>query len=1402
MKKFLLFALFSMFTAPLFLGAQQCISNVIMESGECEPGGFLTGYLFFDYSPNVDTVSVYYDNAYFGDHATSNLPIVLFPLQGDGIVRNVVVQDSEVSTCRDSLSYQPFCEPCYSEIISVSSYCLDTVQHLTVKYNFFEPVSEVHIRVNGEYVTNGMVGQNISQILAVQPSPNNVYEVEVLDPEFLSCSDVAFLQVSPCVEDCIVGFDTAGTSCNTDGTYNMSFFLNDSLGAANVYVDGQFEANIPASDSIDFYTLGQLVSDTISTTHDITVCLESNPSCCTTLSFDDPLCSITPECNVEISSTFQRCDQEGLFIDVNYTFENPFSEIHVYVNDVYYSNATVGTDLFLQIFIPNPEFIDYTIEIRDAELPSCSATAITQNINCDPCEAYKFTFAWDCNSDGTFNFIFENEDQQSPVSVYLDSLFIGVHSAGMPELIADSLEALAGSPILVSICSDIYDCCTENTLMAPSCEQTEDCTITNAGLEIQCLSGTSEFVALLTFDYTGVDSVKIQDYNGNLIGFYDVNQQPIAIPQTIGPDQTNSFGLVIYNASDVLCVTETPLYTVPCNDFCQLYWIEYEVLDCNPDGSYNAEILYGLESSNAQVIIAGVNGTIQDSIAVSTNNSFVLSNIVPQPGTNVDMLTLCVEGYPNCCFTIELERPVCEPVECSISNNTTEIICLGNGEYLANVVFESENTSGTLNYYLDDNLVGSSDDSQNVFTFGPFENGTPHFYSIEDAQNEACVITGDIFTQECVGQPEPCVLEFIEVDSLVCNADGTYDMLAVYAASNSISALVDVTVNGQFLGTYPNSGSVSLDAITPRAGTNQDIITICMNDEPDCCKTIEYAQVDCPEPQECLITERTVEYECLGNGEYLAYISYIAENTSNLYRLYIDGIFVEMIQSTSATIEAGPFVNGDQYSYKLEDSQNPNCVLEGDIFTQECVGQPEPCALVFIEPLERTCNNDGTFDMEVLYETVNAGNEFIDVFLNGDFFGFYQIDSTVRLENITLSLTNDIKNITICINDNPDCCKTVDYQQPECGDESCELDQLLIEYECNDDTGEIIPLLFFKYDTVNTTEVIVNIDDINVGFYDPTQQPIQLNPMMSNSATEWMITVIDAADESCFTSALLKDVDCGGECIIANLTAEKECLADGTVLVYLDFISNNTSGEVKINGNGNQYGVFDIASLPIELGPLDPTEHNVWEFVVTDININNCTAFIEGVDLDCNDVNEIECLVEGIEVYNIDCISDNEYSMSVDFEIVGNASIPFTFYHNGAQMNSTATASLPINLIGLVPSDSSGVETITICLEGLENCCFDYEYERPSCLSNTVALTLLDGVELSPNPTRDIININHIPQEVIGLNIVDNLGRSIQQMDASEDMRIDVSNFVEGIYIVQFFTADNKVMNKRFVKMK
>ena len=215
-----------------------------------------------------------------------------------------------------------------------------------------------------------------------------------------------------------------------------------------------------------------------------------------------------------------------------------------------------------------------------------------------------------------------------------------------------------------------------------------------------------------------------------------------------------------------------------------------------------------------------------------------------------------------------------------------------------------------------------------------------------------------------------------------CNDNGTFDMQVIYGYQNANNNFVDIILNGDFFGFFELDSLLTLENIPFSLTTDIKTITICINDNPDCCHTVDYIQPDCVPNEECSIDVRLIEYECLENGEYLARINFIAENTSGLYNLYIDGDLYETFQSSSAFIDIGPFENGSFHGYFLEDANNKGCGVDGDIFTQDCVGDPDLCVLD-VASIDYVC--EGGMPEQIYFELVVSPNmNLYNVYVNDE----------------------------------------------------------------------------------------------------------------------------------------------------------------------------------------------------------------------------------------------------------------------------------------------------------------------------------------------------------------------------------------------------------------------------------
>jgi len=81
---------------------------------------------------------------------------------------------------------------------------------------------------------------------------------------------------------------------------------------------------------------------------------------------------------------------------------------------------------------------------------------------------------------------------------------------------------------------------------------------------------------------------------------------------------------------------------------------------------------------------------------------------------------------------------------------------------------------------------------------------------------------------------------------------------------------------------------------------------------------------------------------------------------------------------------------------------------------------------------------------------------------------------------------------------------------------------------------------------------------------------------------------------------------------------------------------------------------------------------------------------------------------------------------------------------------------------------------------------FNFTDTSMDCLFNSIDNSLLDGIEIHPNPTIDILHINHIANEIVGLNIIDKSGRIIEQIDSNSRIQLDVSHYINGVYAILF----------------
>ena len=86
--------------------------------------------------------------------------------------------------------------------------------------------------------------------------------------------------------------------------------------------------------------------------------------------------------------------------------------------------------------------------------------------------------------------------------------------------------------------------------------------------------------------------------------------------------------------------------------------------------------------------------------------------------------------------------------------------------------------------------------------------------------------------------------------------------------------------------------------------------------------------------------------------------------------------------------------------------------------------------------------------------------------------------------------------------------------------------------------------------------------------------------------------------------------------------------------------------------------------------------------------------------------------------------------------------------------------------------------------------------------NNKNVQTILPNVKIFPNPTSQSLNI-HSPLDGLNISIINAIGQTIANYSIENtDIQIDVSNYSNGIYYIQFFKENQLLKTEKFVFFK
>jgi type IX secretion system substrate protein len=810
--------------------------------------------------------------------------------------------------------------------------------------------------------------------------------------------------------------------------------------------------------------------------------------------------------------------------------------------------------------------------------------------------------------------------------------------------------------------------------------------------EVEATAGVCEngqFFVTIGFNYEGVGnegfSVHGNGVNYGSFGYADV---PISIGPLDGDGSTPYEFVVTDNQySDCTDFDEPGIVDCPGGD-CAINDLVAEPGDCNADSTYQLWIDFNYQnatSSHFDVFYQGENTGFFNVADLPV----VIENFEDN-GEAFPAISVCFNDTPDCCAETEFEAPDCSGGDCAITDFVAEA-----GDC---------NSDGTYQLWLNFNYTNAPNDFFDVFYQGQnigffhlsdlpiviehFEDNGEPFPALGVCINDTpdCCAETEFEAPDC-GGGDCNITEFV-AEAGDCNAGGTYPLWLNFNYDNAPNNHFDVFYQGENIGFF---NVADLPVVIEHFADNGEafpVISVCINDAPDCCAETEFEAPGC-EP--CNILDLNVVAGDCENGMFYVTLDFEYQNVgSEGFSVHGNGISYGVFEYGELPLTLGPLAgNGTTaYEFVVKDVSHPGCSADTGLGIVEC-GQSGDCGIfdAVAGPLE--CNTDGTYGVAVNFGVAYAGNNFFNVKYQGE-----TIVHHAPIAGLPYIIEHFEDNgnpnpvLVLCINDMPDCCVEVPFEAPDCPASDCHIYDVIAEaYDC-DSTGHFLVDIAFEHQNTGSEGFTIVGNGNNYGTFDYGEPFYTIGPLAGNG-TIYEFAVKDLEFEDCHGFTTLGPIYCGTNCHIYDLVASlSDCDSDGQFYITLDFEYENVGGEgFKVHGNGNVYGFFSYDELPVTAGPFSGNSEEL-EFAVSDIINPDCHDYIE---IDAPDCGGGDCHIYDLTAEVHPCLPNGTFFVSLNF-IHDNTSGYFTVKGNGINYGVFSYGDLPVSVGPLVGNGATPFE--------------------------------------------------------------------------------------------------------------
>ncbi len=1142
------------------------------------------------------------------------------------------------------------------------------------------------------------------------------YEFVVTDVNNNDCTDFVEWGIVCCDEECVINsvdYDNAYPDC-IDGNMAFEWLVfseNTSEVGFDIFLGDDFLAFVQY-DGIGPYSVN--IPDTGTEFFTLTVCDNDNPDCCHSSEwpnacYEEPICEIGT-INYEISD----CENDLFNIILNFEHANTSGQFTVAGNGVSYGTFSYDD---LPITIEGLEgncSTEYEFVVTDIENNNCSnivevGTVCCGGAECDlfdlvievsTCDGTEFIVTFDFEYTGTTNDFFDWEipGYDSGFAAFEDlplSIDINNSNVSVFELIINE--------------NDNPDCAIDGLFDNP-CFEPNECFIGELNISAsEC--DNNEYSIEINFEYENTSDQFFLKINGDDYGSFNYAELPIVV----GGFESNCDGVLNIEVFDSqfngTCFSGIDFETICCGEECDLFDLVIETSDC--DGGF-FEVTFDFEYTGTTNDfffweIAGYGS------GTAAFEDLPLTLTIQNTNTSLFDLYISEDDNPNCFVAEAFDNP-CFSGECFIGELNVDVSeCDGNMFFVV-INFEYENTSDQFTVNGNGNSYGTFSYADLPITIDGLESDCNLIYEfvVHDVNNNDCASDIDIGEVCCEGDCEMTALDFGPNPECV---DGLI-VTEWFIAGNNVSEVgYDIFINNVFetFVQYNESNWYDFDIEDP--GTEYITIKACDNDNADCCITIEFMN-PCFDPAECDLYDLVIETsDCDGGLFEVTFDFEYTGTTNNFFDWEIPGYssgFAEFSDLPLTIIVQNTNVNG--FDLFINENDNPDCAIEGS-FENPCF-DPEECFIGELNIDVSDCEDD-LFFVTIDFEYDNTSDEFF-VNSNGTNYGpFMYADLPVIIEGLESNCDVPYEFLVYDSQFNGTCESDANIGIVCCDNNNCFIGELDVEVSECDGNFYFVTINFEYENTSNQFTVAGNGN--NYGTYSYADLPITIDGLESNCDLEVEFVVNDVEFNDCASDVGIGVICCDDEdCFIGELDVEvSEC--DGNFyFVTIDFEYENTSDQFTVAGNGNNYGTYSYADLPITIDGLESNCDLEVEFVVNDVEFNDCASDV-GIGVVCCD--DEGCFIGELDVEISEC-DGNFFFVVINFEYE-NTSNQFTVAGNGNNYGTYSYSDLPITIDGL-ESDCDLEYEFVVYDAVIDDCASDIEIGEICCDEEQCEIVSID----------------------------------------------------------------------------